>query len=101
MTSGYVVFTSLQLTVLLTHQGLEAGQSEAVSAPVLPHQGQLQPEIVIEAGHDLAVLVLDVGGAEDAVHGPLVRVGGLAAVSPVLQPHLVLCCSGQSAICKY
>ena len=60
------------LTILLAHQRLEAGQSEAVSAAVLPDQAQLEPEIVIQTGDHLTVLVLDVRGPEDAVDRPLV-----------------------------
>merc|ERR1719154_937970 len=90
----------VRLAILLAHQRLEAGQSEAVSAAVLPDQAQLEPEIVIQTGDHLAVLVLDVRGPEDAVDCPLVGVSGLATVPPVLQPHLILCCSGQSAVCR-
>ena len=77
------------LTILLTHQRLEASQSEAVSAPVLPDQRELEPEIIIQAGDHLAVLVLDIRGPEDAVHSSLVWVSRLTTVSPVLQSHLI------------
>ena len=92
-----LVGVEVALAVLLGEQRLELRQGETLPRSsrrpdrlVLPDLAELDPEVVVDGGGHLAVLVGGVAGAEHAVHGALERVRRGADGAPVRQPHQVL-----------
>lgn len=71
------------------HRGVREEEPLHPSSPLGP-QRHLQPQVVVRLVRHLPVAVVDVALADQAVDGPLVRVGAVPQSSAVVEAELVL-----------